>query len=340
MDFLLKFFPLPSYLRIPSVGIDISDRTIKYVELEKRPRGLCVKKFGRKIIEKGLVEGGEIKNPDKLIEALSLVRKDVANKYVIASLPEEKAFVKTVTLPFMPVQKIKSALELQMEEMVPFSPKEIVFDFQVISGSPGRDIKIFINVLPEKISLAYAEVFEKAGFVPVVFELENQSFFRCLVPSGEKETVMIIDFGKTRTSFSIGDNGMVKFGSTVPVAREEIDKLLSKEFKIDLLEAEKLKRRQNIARGVDVRIINSIIALLSVMKDEAVKVRDYWSGHFSEHGSEGGEISKVILCGGDSNLLGFPEYLSSVLKIPVELGNPWVKFASFEDYVPEIEKND
>lgn len=340
MDFLLKFFPYPSYLRIPSVGVDISDRTVKYVELEKKSRGLCVKKFGKKIIERGAVEGGEIKNPDKLIETLSLLKKEVGNKYVVVSLPEEKAFVKTVTLPFMPVQKIKSALELQMEELVPFSPKEIVFDFEVISSSPGGETKVFLNVFPEKISASYAEVFEQAGLSPVVFELENQSVFRCLVPRGEQKTIMIIDFGKTRTSLSIGSGGTVKFGLTIPVAGEEIDKILAKEFKISIFEAEGLKKQQDIARGSNAKVINSIVSMLSVIKDEIAKFHDYWSGHFSDYGSGNGDISKIILCGGDSNLFGLPEYLSSTLNTQVELGNPWANSASFEDYIPEIEKKE
>jgi len=44
------------------------------------------------------------------------------------------------------------------------------------------------------------------------------------------------------------------------------------------------------------------------------------------------EISKVLLCGGGANLKGLPELLSSELKIPVEIGNPWINI------LPEFKK--
>jgi len=44
-----------------------------------------------------------------------------------------------------------------------------------------------------------------------------------------------------------------------------------------------------------------------------------------------------LLCGGDANLIGFPEYLSYELKLPVEIGNPWINILSFEKRIPEIE---
>ena len=39
---------------------------------------------------------------------------------------------------------------------------------------------------------------------------------------------------------------------------------------------------------------------------------------------EGKTISKILLCGGGANLKGLPETLSSAVKIPVSVGNPWV----------------
>jgi Tfp pilus assembly PilM family ATPase len=46
------------------------------------------------------------------------------------------------------------------------------------------------------------------------------------------------------------------------------------------------------------------------------------------------------LCGGDSNLIGLPEYLSSSTKNPIEIANVWVNIINNEKYIPEIKFED
>jgi len=82
-----------------------------------------------------------------------------------------------------------------------------------------------------------------------------------------------------------------------------------------------------------------IKSTISVIRDEAAKQAAYWLSH-SEDNQKTDKISKIILCGGESTLAGLPEFLSYELKIKAELGNPWVNAASFEDYIPEIERKD
>lgn len=337
-SFFLKIFPFPRYLIIPAVGIDISDRSIKYVELEKYGKGLKLKKFGRKSIEKGIVENGEIKKKDNLVKFLKTLNQQLNNDYVIASLPEEKAFLKTIYLPLMEDSQIRKSLEVQMEEVVPIPPGEIIFDFDIIQKSFKKNrMEIAVSALPKKVVDDYAEVFERAGFVPAAFELENQSVFRSLVEPVDKEAVMIIDFGKTRTSFLVGEEGFVKFGSTISVAGEHIDKSLAKNLNLDIFEAERVKKKQNIQGNGRKEILESILPPISVIKDEARRILDYWQTHAKEQGFKNKEVGKIVLCGGDSNMTGLTGYLAYELKKVVTFGNPWLNIASFDDYVPEIE---
>jgi len=81
---------------------------------------------------------------------------------------------------------------------------------------------------------------------------------------------------------------------------------------------------------------------MSAIKDEAIKYIAYWRSHAvtAPTGSEGNDISKIFLCGGDSNLDGMIEYFSNELKLPVQMGNPWVNMFSYDNYVPEMEKRE
>jgi len=341
MNLFQKIFPFPRYLQIPAVGIDISDKSIKYAELEKRHnKELYLKKVGRKNINKNIVKNGEIKNKDILIKQLRNLRSEIKNNYVIASLPEEKAFLKIVQLPLMETHKIRRSLEMQLEEIVPFPPKEVVFDFEIIN-SPHKDkIEIVLSAFPKRITEDYAFVFKKAGFVPVAFELENQSIFRSLIGPKQEEAVMVMDFGKTRTSFLIGEKQIVEFGSTITIAGENIDIALSKELGKNIFEAEKIKKTQVIRRKGEKNASGIILQVVSVLKDEMQKMLDYWDNNLRKQGLVKNEVNEIILCGGDSNMEGLEDYLSYALKKKVRKGNVWSNITSFENYVPEIEKRE
>src|SRR3989338_8063181 len=89
----LDFFPPPKFLDLPSVGIDLSDQSIKFVELEQKGQELRIKHFGEKIFPIGLIQNGEILNRQDLITLIKKFRIENNFEYVHASLPEEKAFL-------------------------------------------------------------------------------------------------------------------------------------------------------------------------------------------------------------------------------------------------------
>lgn len=341
VNLLSKFFPVPNYLRIPAVGVDLSERSVKYVELKKTSDGLRLKRFNKKSIKKGIIEGGVVKQKDDLVEQLKLLRQELKTEHIIASLPEEKGFIKVVKIPLVDKSEVRKNLELKLEEIVPFSAEEVVFDFEIAGENiPGKELTIVLSAFPKLLSDDYSLVFREAGFMPVAFELENQSLFRSFVEHGSEDAVMIVDFGKTRTSFLVGESGVVKFSSTINVAGEEIDKLLARSLNTSIFEAERIKKGQLAVRNEDGGIMNIILPVISVVKDEMRRIMDYWVFHAEEQGFKNREIDKIILCGGDSNLLGFVDYLSYELKKNVELGNAWLNVTSFEDYIPEIERRE
>ena len=336
-NLFLRFFPFPEYLRMSAVGIDISDRSIKYTAIKNMGGDLRLKNYGYKSVEPGVVEKGEIKNKVRLAEILKTVKQSLDDFFITVSLPEEKAFLKVIDLPPVKKEKIRESLRLQLEETVPFSPENIIFDFDVLEES-SDGWKVVFSAFPKKIAEDYAKVFEHVGFFPVSFEVESQSLFRSLADVEEKGGVMIIDFGKTRTSFVIGEDGSVKFSSTINVAGEHLDKILSKGLNIDVFEAEEMKRKNvSFESGKD-KLLTNILPVISVIKDESVRILDYWQTHGEEQSSKNKKIEKIILCGGDSSIPGLTEYFSYYLKTSVELGNPWVNINSFENYAPEMER--
>jgi type IV pilus assembly protein PilM len=326
---------------MPAVGFDISDRSIKYVELGKRHGAIFVKRFGEHLIPEGVIEAGEIKQKEKLTDFLKTIKEEEKSAYLIVALPEEKAFLTEIKLPLMEREEIRGALELQLEEHIPLSAEEVIFDFDFIKEDPAKNyFDINLVAFPKVLIENYRDVFLAAGFMPLAFEMEVEAAARALVPKvpeREEQTIIMVDFGRTRTTIVIVSANKPRFTSTIKVAGEDLEKALIKNLPVDRFQAEKIKKERGLVKSKEnEKIFNSLLPLISVIKDEIRKCLDYWDSHLEENDDAKG-ISKILLYGGGSNLIGFPEYLSSELRLPVELGNPWVNILSFEEHIPEIE---
>lgn len=314
------------------------------MELKRKNGLISINRFGVYALEEGIIEKGEIKQKDKLISFLKQIKEKLKIELVAASLPEEKVFLSRIKFPLMGEDKIKEALSLQLEEYIPLSNAEAIFDYNVINDFTGDKAQPHLHLnlaaFPKNFVESYRDVFVGAGFIPAAFEMEVQAFARAVVPEKEMDNVMVIDFGRTRTTFAIVSGGKVQFATTIALAGEEIEKAFIFNLKIDRSQVEAAKRDIGlIKRKGNENLFESLRPLVSVIKDEAAKQAAYWASQ-NEDDKKNDKISKIILCGGESTLAGLPEFLSYELKMRVELGNPWVNVVSFEDYIPEIEARD
>ena len=220
-----------------------------------------------------------------------------------------------------------------------------IFDYEIIPRHKGKNLPVSVMLVafPQPIIEDYCNVFNESGFKPLAFEIEAHAFSRAIIPQGERSTKMVIDFGKTRTSFIIIKNAQVRFTSTINVAGESLSQALSQALSVSMTEAEAMKKKYNLAKakanGTD-EAFNALFSIITAIKKETEHHINFWNTHPDQYDGVHHGIEEVILCGGDSNLTGFPEYLSQELKLPVRFANPWINIASFEDYIPEIEFKD
>lgn len=338
---LFDFFPPPNYLLMPAVGLDISDRSIKFIELERKNGGFSVSKFGSRNLPQGIIESGVIKQKEKFIDFLKSIKEESGAKFINVSLPEEKAFLSRIKIPAVKEEELRSILEFQFEEHIPLPVHDSVFDFEVAEKKRGGGKEEFLDLnvvaFPKSLVESYRDAFKEAGFTPLAFEMEAYAFARVVVPKEEKNSCFLVDIGKTRTTFAIINSGSMQFASTVEIGGDNFDVALAKGLNISQLKAEEIKKERGLMRNKDNdKNFNFLLPIASAIRDEVSKHIIFWNSHLDDKDNEN-LISKIILCGGEANLKGFPEYLSYELKLPVEISNPWVNIVSFEKEIPELE---
>ncbi len=335
-DVFSKFFPTPDFLTLPSFGVDISDESLKFMQLVKTKNGLRAGRHGEKKIPSGVIESGKITDPKRLEEILSLLRREEGVRSVRVSLPEEQVYIFRLHIDKSGLTHIREAIELSLEEHIPIPAQDAIFDYEILS----EDVKSFfleVQAIPKNVIEEYLSVFAKAMITVSSFELEAQAISRTVIQKGDPDTYMIVDFGEKRTGIFIISNGVTMFASTLDVGGGMLTSMIQKSFKVSSEEAEQMKKLYGLQRNVaNKEIFAVLLNSVSILRDEIVKHFLYWNTHKDEEGKSNPPIKNIVLCGGDSNLVGLADYFSVSMKCRVEMANVWVNIMDTETEVPGI----
>lgn len=332
------FKTTPQFLKLPVYGFDISDFSYKFLSLKELAGSMRVVGFGEGEIPPGVIQGGEVKEKDKLVQILRELVKKHRIKYVAISLPDEKGFVRHLQMPTATVKKseIGNALALQLEDHVPLPPSEVVFDYSLL-GEDKDHFDVVLRAMPKTIVESYCSVFKEAGATPLLVHPEMGAIVSAVVPKDFSDAGMIFDWGKSRTSFAMFTQRVVNFSATVPISGFNLTDAIAKQLKISFSDAEQMKKTQ--ARALfdsdsvkSDEIMQSIIPIVTVLREEAEKYIQYWQ----THSESSVRPKRIFLTGGDIFIPGLAEYLSKELGIPTAIGDSWTNADFPKKYIPEL----
>lgn len=346
-------------LETKAFGLDISDTSIKIIKLKKRKKYFRLVSFGKKAIKKGLVEKGEIKNPDKLaLEIRDLLKnikgKKINTNEVVCSLPEENSFLQIISLPKMSVEEAKKAILYEAENYIPLSIGQMYVDSEIIPPlyNDLEHLDILLVALPKKTVDFYVDTLKKADLIPKALEPESLAIARAVIKNEfSPKPILIIDLGSSKTNFIIFSGKSVRSSTTISVSSDLFTQRIAKALSVSLEKAEKIKRKYGI-KGIskvvlkvkekrennviffekqefpESEIIDTLYPPLFDLTEQIEKYLYFYLGHSThehlppEEREKG--ISRILLSGGGANLKGLIEFLEEKLNLPIELSDPLV----------------
>lgn len=324
-----------SFNRLPAFGLDFSDRSIKVVQFCREGKDLKLRSYNRRQIPKGIVIRGEVKDIQALVKEIKITMKEakpnpITTKEIALSLPESKCFIKVIRMPAgMTREEVSDAIRFKAEEYFPLAADEMCLDWHFLEtkerpmDSKEMGVEILVAVASMLFVESYLEVIDAADLIPVVFEAESVATVRALLKNqNDCQSVLIVDFGRDRTSFMFYKSPTLRFTQSILISGEHFTSAVAKGLKISFEKADKLKNEVGLSR--DSKEGEKVYELLSgQMEQLAVNIEksiDYYNEYF---GISSKTDIKIIICGGGANLRGIDSYLSLKLKLPVELADPW-----------------
>ncbi len=323
-------------MAMPAVGLDISDFSVKYIQLMCEKGRVVLKGHGKVDLPIGTIEHGEIKDPTTLTKILAKLRRDAELEFVHLALPEEHAYLFQMEFPRVRQDELEQMLEFHLKENVPIAAEEALFDYDIIKETDSA-YHANVSVYPAPIANLYLDTIAEAGFETLSVELEAQATARSLLHPLDRSTSIIIDVGRSNASLSISMGGVVGFTASLELGGDHFTRSISRHLNLSFREAEKLKRKFGFADTSENGAVYEALLPIVVQLREAIgKHYLYWQMHADQDlGST--EVSRVILVGGNANMQGMAEYLEVGLEVPIEVGNVWQNVINFDESLPPLD---
>jgi type IV pilus assembly protein PilM len=333
----------PSFITLPSIGLDISDTSLKYISFNGIEAGeRTINQYGDITIPNGVLHRGEVTDPQKLASVLSECKAQTGAEFVRVSLPEERAYLfETEIKRSTPLNEMRSLLEFRLAENVPIPAQDVIFDYSVLPVSSAKDqvVHVAVTAYAKETIHTYYEACLLAKLQPVAFEVEAQAMARSVIPEETHGAVMLVDFGKTRTGIGIVYKNTLLYTSTIDIGGDQLSAALRKQLGADTGEKEltNLKNTEGLVHGAQSSAVHdALMTTISVIKDELVTRMQYW--HLRTGSDENRRLQKIILCGGSANLKGLPAYLTETTGVTTVRANVWENTFSFDEVVPPIDR--
>lgn len=316
------------------VGIDISDRSIKIVEVagQQQPvlRTICWSPVEANTIRRGVIRDVGLVTAALKDAFTKSSPVPVEGNMVVASIPETQSFVRVLDLPQMSSGELDEAVQWAVRQHIPFDLERVYLDWQLlptVGGAAGRR-QVLVGAAQRDVVDPLLAVLDGLQLHVVALELEAQAIIRSLLPRDAQDVrgILIVDLGATSTNVIFFDQGIMRFTTSVQVGGDDLTQRLAHAMQMTPSVAAEKKALvgvgasvsdQEIATTLREGTVELITRIEQVVREMAAQTQAQPA------------IAAILLAGGTANLPGLAGVFAEVFPgIPVEMGNPFINLMS------------
>ncbi len=330
---------LPSFLskkNQPVLGIDISNSTIKVVELvpgKKTPMRL--ERYAIEPVEKGSIIDGNIDNAELVAEALNRAIKKLGGRtrQAALALPSAAVITKRITLEAgLRDEEYEEQVVNEASQYIPFPIEEVNLDFQILGASANNedDVDVLIAAARKEKVEDRVAVAEMAGLKPMVMDvepfaaraaLEHVSGF--LPDHGEGQIIALFQIGSTLTSLSVTLNGQTVFERQSGFGGAQLTADIVRLYGLVTDEAETKKRSGDLPDNYSTQVLKPFVEQAANEVSRALQFF-YTSTPYTR-------VDHIYVAGGCSSVTGLTEAISAKVGVPAEVFSPFQGMEISED---------
>lgn len=360
-----------------NIGLDIGASSIKAVEVVETKKKITIIRAAELELDRGIVAGGEVKDPDALTEAIEELWLTAGFKKAPVTLGVGgfKVMARQFDLPWEEEEKFRSSLPLRLANEMPIDLEDTMLDYHVIGNFKRQVVTPNGSKIENLMQRSLVVAMEKMIIEPVADALTDAAVrlkkadfngFALIraadavagrkgrvpgLPAQTEEVVaeVAVDVGTHITTLTIHENGRVLFVRTISGGGDSITRALSENLQISIDNAELLKKNAELEfesdtwngianlAPIDRQRYDLAKEIVSVMSSYQIQEIRKSVEYFLQHTPNPTSISRVLLSGGSSVLPGFAERLAAELRAPVGRLAPIAAYGKGEGRRPNLD---
>jgi type IV pilus assembly protein PilM len=294
--------------------------------------------LAREPLDPGIVVGGELRDPEALVEALkAFFRKHkLPRRGVRLGIASNRIGVRTLDIVgIVDPKQLANAIRFRAQEALPIPVEEAVLDYRILSESETEDGERICRVL---LVVAYRELVDrylaacrKAGLAVVGIDLEAFALLRSLAaPRPTEDAALVaVAIGHERSTFAVSDGTVCEFTRVLEWGGHALDAAVAQALDLTPSQAEPIKRTLSLAGAAapegltdeQAEAANEAMRRqVQTFARELVSSLQFYQG---QPGSLG--IGEIVLTGGTAHLDGLDEELERLIGVRVSVGDPLVR---------------
>lgn len=306
--------------------LDIGTSAIRLCELTQTKSGYQLTRYIQREFNSDPALDDATKK-DLRIKALQEILKEskVRTKKTVFGVPGQSVFTRTRALPPVPEYKVTQIVRYEIQQQIPFSLDQIAMDYQVLDRTGAGGYEVLMAAIKVDVVDKHLEVLEACKRTADIVDVSPLAAYNWLKHTQEfgdqGECIAVIDMGATTTDIVIEREGQFRFTRPLNVGGNDITKALAAKFGMNFSDAERGKRERCAAPtgeperdGPTGEVIGQV---LQRMVGEIMRSFAYFRSL-----PGGGQVNRVILCGGGACLRNIVPYLQRALGLEVRIAQP------------------
>ncbi len=313
-------------MAIEYFGLDFGHATLKAIELRRNGKIHELVTFGSVPTPPGALGSENDDQKNNLVKAIKLLVKDLnlKTKKVVISIPEAFVSSRLIQVPYVDEAQLDEAIHWQAKQYIPVPLDEVNMSYRRIGESYTADgVKqwnIFLVAVSKLLIEYYITLLKRAGLEPLAIETQGAALARSISKNGDKTASLILDVGYDTATIAIIKNLELIYSQSVPTGSNALTKAIAQDFSLEYGQAEEYKKSYGLDESqLDGRIYRSLKPVVDAIVSEVTRAIDYFKINSSEN-----MPTKIILVGEGSYLPGLVIYLTQILGLEIQLGNPWI----------------
>lgn len=317
-----------------SVGIDIGTSQIKVVEVQQTSKGVALANYYTYTFSGRTNSDQDLETIEYLRELVS--KFDHSQTHFCIGLRQDRAVIRNKVFPFTERLKIAKILPLELDEDIPFSIEDSVYDAKIIRtlgttsevlacAAPKKHLESLLSLMkdsgidPEVVStegIAFANLFERWEAPPPHFPPLELDLNITTAPT--RELHLVLNIGHTRTLVCAFENNQLVGVRSIYWGGRQIAEAISKKYELPLTEAIKeMELKAFILTTKQESHFEAKIFSDTISKAVREMLRDLQLSILEIRSEFNAMITRVDITGGVSHIQGLGPFMTQVLELPV-----------------------